>query len=349
MTRIVVAPDSFKGSLSSRQAASIIAEAIAEAMPATDIVRCPLADGGEGTREILSPFMPEHVCLIDSAELIGLNLPSMTSLDVMERGSAPLGEAILAGLNAGKRDFVIGLGGSATNDCGLGMLMALGLIAFDVDGNPVTPNLKGLLSVQSIDMSGLDLRLAESCLTVLSDVVSPLTGKNGATAVYGPQKGVANEEVFRIDAATCRFAQLCGKPELMDAAGAGAAGGLGFATMLLGGTIVSGTDYVMEKTGVHEKLVGADWVITGEGRSDAQTLQGKLPIRVARAARARGAKAALVSGSLDRAALPELEKEFDDVVGLLPDGMSVDEAMRQAGTLLAETVRQRIVQIVHGY
>jgi len=336
--RIVIAPDSFKGSLTSKQAAKIIADTLADDLPEAEIILCPLADGGEGTSEILAPY--DNAYLIESAQHIGLSLPEMRALDVMERGSGALGEAILARLDAGKRDFVIGLGGSATNDCGLGMLTALGLKAFDATANPVTPHLGGLMSVCSVDVSGLDRRLHESRFTVLSDVVSALCGKNGATAVYGPQKGVRTEDVSAIDEAVARFAGLCGREYLIETAGAGAAGGLGFALMLLGGEVVSGADYVMEQTGFHEKLNNVDWVITGEGRSDTQTLHGKLPIKVARAARESGTKAALISGAVDEAALPELEKEFDLIIAAQPDGMADDQAMRQAEGLLSDAVRR---------
>jgi len=336
--RIVISPDSFKGSLTSQRVSSVIADALTDA----EVIQCPLADGGEGTVEILASYMSDNVCLIESAELIGLNLPEMQSLDVMARGSLQLGNAILAGLKAGKREFVIGLGGSATNDCGLGMLMVLGLMAFDEEGNPVTPNLSGLLSVRTVNMSGLDPRLSESRFTVLSDVVSPLCGKNGATAVYGPQKGVREEDVTDIDEAVARFAELCGRNDLIKAAGAGAAGGLGFAMLLLGGEIISGAEYVMERTGFREKLASADWVITGEGRSDTQTLHGKLPVKVAEVARAAGAKVALISGSVEKSALLELEKQFDLVISAQPDGLSDEKAMAQAEQLLIEAVQQNI-------
>jgi len=343
--RILVAPDSFKGSLTSYQAARIIAETLSRYLPEAEIIECPLADGGEGTFEILAPIIESDICLIESAQLIGLNQAQMQSLNVMMRGSAQLGQAIIDGLDSGKRDFVIALGGSATNDGGLGMLLALGMKAFDTDENPVESNLSGLLSVKRIDLSGLDSRLSESRLTVLSDVVSPLCGKNGATAVYGPQKGVQVEEVERVDRAMELYALKCSHAFGFDAStmpGAGAAGGLGFALMLLGGKMVSGAEYVMNKTGFYKALVGADWVITGEGCSDAQTLQGKLPLKVAQAARSKGAKVLLLSGSVGIGSFPELEKEFDLVISAKPEGMDVDQAVQQAEKLLNQATERFI-------
>ena len=325
--------------MTSSEVARNIADALSKQLPEAEIVQCPLADGGEGTAETLAPYLSDDICLIESAQFVGLNLPEIRSLDVMNRGSNPLGDAMRAGLDTGKRKFVIGLGGSATNDCGLGMLMVLGMQAFDAVGDQVSSNLAGLLAVNRIDASGLDSRLSESRLTVLSDVVSPLCGKNGATAIYGPQKGVREGDVAAIDAAIERFAALCEKPELMDISGAGAAGGLGFALMLVGGEMVSGAEFVMDAMELSSKLSGADWVMTGEGRSDAQTLQGKLPLKVAQAARSAGAKVALVSGSVDQGALSHLEQEFDLVISAKPDGMDVEQAMGQAESLLAKAVR----------
>jgi len=341
--RILVAPDSFKGSLTSKQAATIIADTLLTTVPDAEIVQCPLADGGEGTAEILAPHLAGSICLIESAQFIGLNLPQMQSLNVMQRGSSVLGEAILAGLDDGKRQFVIGLGGSATNDGGLGMLMALGMQAWDAHDNPVALNLSGLLSLVRIDISNLDPRLPESRFTILSDVLSPLCGKNGATAVYGPQKGVQRAEVTRIERAISGFADMCGDVFGFDPRseqGAGAAGGLGFALMLLGGKVVSGAGFVIEKSGFTNQLSDTDWVITGEGRSDAQTLQGKLPFKVAGAARAAGVKVALLSGSVDTDAEVDLKKHFDLVIGTLPEGISVEQVMEKAEEMLIAGVHR---------
>lgn len=336
--RILVAPDAFKGTLTAFEAAAAIADGVREALPEAEVVELPLADGGEGTAGVLAPCMGDRVCLIESAQLIGLNQPEMTSLDVMRRGSAPLGEVILAGLNAGQRDFVIGLGGSATNDGGLGMLMALGMQAFNTYGDAtVEPNLSGLFSLAVIDAWALDPRLDECRITVLVDVLSPLCGKNGATAVYGPQKGIQAGDIDRIDDAMAHFALKCHKafgsqPALTP--GAGAAGGLGFALMLLGGEVVSGAEFVMNACGFTSKLAGADWVITGEGSSDAQTLAGKLPLKVAQAAREAGVKVALVAGFVDQTAKIELEMKFDRVFSVQSARMHNDLAMQQARSLL---------------
>jgi len=343
--RIVVAPDAFKGTLSAGEAAAAMAEGIREILPDAEVIELPLADGGEGTAEILASYLPDGVCLIESAQLIGLHKPWMQALDVMQRGSATLGRAILTGLNEGKRDFVIALGGSATNDGGLGMLMALGLHALDTLGEPVEPNLAGLLSLASIDISGLDPRLNDCRITVLSDVLSPLCGNSGATAVYGPQKGVNTDEVGRIDVALAVFADLCAEAfgsDPRDQAGAGAAGGLGFALMLLGGEAVSGAGFVIEACGFTDAIADADWVITGEGCSDMQTLAGKLPLIVARLARQHDKRVAILSGMVDSSAGLELSRLADCVLGAgdtIPATCSeACQGLRAAAVRLARTL-----------
>lgn len=344
MTTIVIAPDSFKGTLTAAQAAAAMTGGIHAVLPDAEIIACPLADGGEGTAEVLAPYLAEGVCLIESARLLGLNLPEMQALHVMQRGSWALGLAMRKGLDAGLREFVIGLGGSATNDGGLGMLMALGMQAFDAQGRRVAANLAGLLSVQRVDMSTFAPELAQSRLTILSDVASPLCGPEGATAVYGPQKGISGEDIQAVDDAMARFARLCGQcgrgEPLMDMPGAGAAGGLGFALMLLDGELVSGAEYVMAKSGFSRKLATADWVISGEGRSDAQTLQGKLPCQVLKAAKVAGCRTALISGSLDASVMAELLMLADHVLAAGED-MPANQAEAARGLRAAASVWAR--------
>jgi glycerate kinase len=339
--RFLIAPDAFKGSLTAEQASEVIAKGIHGVFSDAELILCPLADGGEGTAEVLRPYLDDDLWLIESAELIGINLSVMSSQSVEQRGSSSIGDAMLRALDAGKRNFIIALGGSATNDAGLGMLMSLGVETWDSSGKSVEPALTGLRKLARVDISKLDRRLTECSFTILTDVASPLYGKNGATAVYGPQKGVDESEVTRIDHAISAFADMCAGTFGFDPClkeGAGAAGGLGYALMLIGGEAVSGAEYVMEKTGFIDQLNDADWVITGEGCSDAQTLQGKLPIKVAQAARASGVKVALLSGSVDMNAISELEKRFDLVVSALPGNVTIEQAMRQPETLLVNAV-----------
>lgn len=339
MTKVVIAPDSFKGTLTSIEAARAIGRGVHSVLPGAELVLSPLADGGEGSAAVLAPFLHQHQSLIESAAFIGLHLAQMCSIPVEERGSSVIGDVILKAVDEGKRDIIIALGGSATNDAGLGMLTTLGMEACDTDGNPVEPTLAGLLNLERINISNMDRRLSECRFTILSDVMSPLCGKKGATATYGPQKGVKLSEIDRIDTAISNFSNLCSNlfgsdPSERD--GSGAAGGLGYALMLLGGDVVSGAGYIIEATGFREQLTDADWVVTGEGRSDLQTLNGKLPIVVADEAVKAGVSVALLSGSIEADALDSLSERFDMVISAQPDGLSHDEAKLQAEALLIE-------------
>lgn len=337
--KIIIAPDAFKGTLMAKHASEAIETGIHSIFRDAELILCPLADGGEGTADILAPFLDDDHCLIESAELIGLHHPDMSSLSIENRSSSALGDAVLNALDQGKRDLIVALGGSATNDAGLGMLMSLGMETLDGNGEPVEPTLSGLLKLEHIDISKMDRRLSECRFTILSDVMSPLCGKQGATATYGPQKGLQLSEIDRVDRAVSHFSKCCRDQfgiDAFDREGAGAAGGLGYALMLLGGEIVSGARFIMEATGFSEKLKGVDWVITGEGCSDLQTLNGKLPMVVADEAKKAGVSVALLSGSIESDALKPLSERFDIAISAKPVGMSNDEAKLQAEALLIE-------------
>jgi glycerate kinase len=373
--KYLIAPDSFKGSLSSKQAAEAIRLGILNACPQATVRMIPMADGGEGTLDVMEkalrvkntrkractitltrdiqPFdykseylvyedkdskaNGEHVACIESARLIGLNLPVMRATDIMRRGSQALGKCILHARKEGIRRFVIGLGGTATNDGGLGMLMQLGMQALDKHGGPVSPDLAGLLQVCSIDMCGLLSEFRDVELTVLTDVQSQLSGSSGATLMFGRQKGISQTQLASVDIAMTAFADQCEQAvgqKKRDVPGSGAAGGLGFSLGLLGGNLVSGSTYMMRILDVEKAIEWADWVVTGEGRSDAQTLQGKLPCQLAFEARKLGKKVALVSGMIDNDA--ELTMYFDRLIPASERGTSVDIAMQQAHVRLCE-------------
>ncbi len=287
--------------------------------------------------------------LIESARCLGLTLPTMQARDPMARGSGALGECVRARLDAGIRRFVIGLGGSATNDAGLGLLMSLGLRAMDSHGRIVSPNLQGVMNVAALDVSGMDARLADCELTILCDVDAPLCGPTGATLIFAPQKGLPADMLAAVDAAVERFAGLAEVSFAVSARympGSGAAGGLGFALALLSGRLVSGADYVIEQTHLVDRLHGADWVLTGEGRSDAQTLQGKLPLKVAVAARAAGTKVALLSGDVVDAALLTNTDIFDAVIPARSRNMTVETAMDQAASLLRRAACEWVTMLI---
>jgi len=351
MMRILIAPDAFKGSLTSRQAATAMATGIAKLIPNAERIIMPLADGGEGTMDVMQAcvggavqdhmlYFHDHgqACvLIESAQCIGLTLPAMQG-DIFERGSAALGRSILRALDHGVRDIRIALGGSATVDGGLGLLTALGCKVLGLHDRSVRANLHGLMQAQRMDITGLDRRIRESQITVLADVGNPLCGSRGAVYAYGKQKGMALAQMPGVDMAMLHWADLCEGAfacTVRDDAGAGAAGGLGFGLKLLGGSMVSGADYMMAVAGIEQILATVDWVVTGEGRSDAQTLDGKLPCRLARAARSAGVPVALISGDVSDMSDRKLLSDCFDTIGVArPEGVSQAEAMSQAAYYL---------------
>jgi glycerate kinase len=364
---VVIAPDSFKGSIPASDAASAIAEGLRRVWPGADLRLCPMADGGEGTLDAVLPRggqrLTTHVtgasdktveaaygivgeakiAIIEAAQIVGLTDPGGTAIDVEQRSSRGVGELIAKLLDGGLRAFMIGLGGTSTNDGGAGMLAALGLRLLDAKGHAVDATPEGLANLATVDAGGLDSRLRHTTITIMSDVDNVLAGPRGATAIFGPQKGVRPERVGELDARLARFAALVEKAlgkTARDRPGAGAAGGIGFALQLLGGEMRSGAEVVADLIGLDAALHGANWVITGEGRTDAQTLLGKTPLVVARRSAAMGVPATLVSGGIDRTALPELSRHFAGCFSLTFGPIALEQCVAQAADLLADRAEQ---------
>lgn len=363
--KIVVAPDAFKGTLTAKQAAAAIAAGIKHTLPGAHIVEMPMADGGEGTLDVLqqplagrrrwarvtgcdaSPLRASFATFIDAqgretalievARIVGLYLPTTASVSVLHRTSLGVGELIRHCLDRGLRRFVIAVGGSGSNDGGAGLLTALGVRLLDAAGSEIPATLVGLQRLVAIDTARLDGRLKDSAITVLSDVDNPLCGSRGATAVYGPQKGIADNDIAACDHALARLAARCAEAFGFDPSakpGAGAAGGTGFALQLLGARSCSGAKMVADMIGLGGALAAADWLITGEGRSDAQTLAGKAPSVAARMAHELGVPACLLSGSIARDDFINLCRYFDIVAEVKPEALSTITVRHQAGVLL---------------
>jgi len=364
---VVLAPDSFKGSLSASDAAAAIAEGLRRVWPDADLRLCPMADGGEGTLDaVLSrggqrltagisdvagkPLAVAYgligepaTAVVEVAQVVGLTDPAVAAIDVEHRTTLGVGEMIRNRLDAGVRSFMIGLGGSSTNDGGAGLLAALGLSLTDARGRAIEPTPAGLATLAAVDASRLDPRLADARIIVMSDVNNPLTGERGATAIFGPQKGVLRERIAEIDGHIANFALLTEGAldrRAQDKPGAGAAGGLGFALQLIGGEMRSGAEVVADLIGLDAALDGADWAITGEGKSDEQTALGKTPLIVARRAAARLIPATLISGSIDRSALPELGRHFAGCFSLPSGPASLEQCLEDAAALLADRAEQ---------
>jgi len=364
---VVVAPDSFKGSLDAPSVCRAVAAGLRRAWPDAEVIQRPMADGGEGTLDAVLAASPHAqrravgvtdaggrtrpadcgflagdegaVAVIEVAQIVGLTDATATRTPVASRTTFGVGEAMRTLLDEGIRRFMVGLGGSSTNDGGAGLLAALGLALRDGDGREVEPTPEGLARLAAVDASALDARLSACTITVMSDVSNPLCGPRGATAIFGPQKGVSPEAVPTIDATLARFAALAERSIGREAAnrpGAGAAGGLGFALQLVGGRFASGAEVVADLAGLDAAITRAHWVITGEGRTDAQTLLGKTPYVVAQRARRAGVPVTLLSGAVDRAALAELAGTFAGCFAL-PDGpATLDRCVADAAAMLAD-------------
>jgi len=366
MLKIVLAPDSFKGSLTAPEVCAALARGIARSAPDAIVRSKPMADGGEGTLDAVLAAVggvgtryharvhgaagkdvdagygiirDEHgdIAVLEAAQVVGITDAHAMRHPVERRSTRGLGELMHKLLGDGVRRFSVGVGGSSTNDGGSGLLAALGVALRDAAGTPVEATPLGLASLASVDLTQFDARLAACEIAIMSDVNNPLTGALGATAIFGPQKGVAAGDVERIDRVLGNFAALV-QPAfgrfVAERPGSGAAGGLGFALQLLGGTVRSGAAVVADRIGLDAALADADWAITGEGRSDRQTLLAKAPYVVAQRAKAHGVAVTLVSGAVDDAALASLAPHFSGCFGLPNAPLALDECIARAAELL---------------
>jgi glycerate kinase len=363
---VVIAPDSFKGSLDASAVAAAMADGIKRACPDAQVRICPMADGGEGTlsavagaggrlltigvqgaggarRSAAIGLLPDGSALIESAEIVGLTDPTGTRTPVLERSTTGVGEAIRHVLDLGVKTIYLALGGSSTNDGGAGLLVALGVRLLDAQGHEVKPVPAQLSRVATVDIGALDRRLMDVVLIGMSDVKSPLAGRTGATYVFGPQKGVEPGQLESTDQALVTFADAVERAfdrTARERPGAGAAGGLGFALYMLGADLEPGGEVVARKVGLDRALQGAHWLLTGEGRSDSQTLSGKAPFVAASFAHAAGVPTTLLSGSIDPHSLRDLNGHFRGCFSIVPGPVALDDAMRNSASYLANQAEQ---------
>lgn len=373
--RVVVAPDSFKGSLSSVAAAEAIRSGVLKADGGAAVKIVPMADGGEGTVDAVlaavggerivvrvagplgDPVEAEYgmlpdgrTAVIEMAAASGLPLVSPEARNPLRTTTYGTGQLIRDALRRGAARILIGLGGSATNDGGMGMAQALGVRFLDDKGTEMAEQGCGELleRIQSIDADGLDPRVAAAEFTVLSDVTNPLCGPAGASAVYGPQKGATPEMVERLDWGLARYAEriaaLNGRL-VREVPGAGAAGGLGAGLLAFcQAEVKPGIRVVMELAGFEQAIEGAALVLTGEGRTDGQTAFGKVPAGIAAAARRTGVPVVCLSGGLGDGANALYDHGIAALFSIANRPMTLEEAMRDAGTLLAEAA-ENIVRL----
>ncbi|NDL67558.1 glycerate kinase [Anaerotalea alkaliphila] len=373
--KIVIAVDSFKGSMSSLEAGEAVKEGILRAMDA-DIVVKPIADGGEGTTDALvaglgGEKVPITVtgprgnkveasygwlretgtAIIEMAEAAGIVLLGSEKKEPLKATSYGVGEMIRDAMDRGCRDFLIGIGGSATNDGGVGMLQALGFGFYDGEGKDVGLGAQCLERIVRVDTARRHPGLGECTFRVACDVKNPLTGENGATRVYGPQKGVSGDMLQELDRAMGHYAEVTkaatGRDEALTA-GAGAAGGMGFAFLsYLDGALEPGVDLVLEALELEESMRDADFVVTGEGCLDHQTAMGKVPVGVARLAKKHGAKVVALAGGVKEGAQACNREGIDAFFSINPLLVPLEEAMRpEVARKNMATVAEQVFRLV---
>ena len=359
--RVVIAMDSFKGSIMSVQAGTAVKKGLLSVFPHAEVLVFPVADGGEGTvdamvaglggvivnKRVCGPLglqvdatygIIEHskLAIIEIMQAAGLTLVMSEERNPMNTTTYGVGELILDALDKGCREFIIGLGGSATNDAGLGMLSALGFRFFDGAGNSVGIYGRDVADIRDFDTVQSDDRLIDCRFSIASDVSNPLCGKNGASAIFGPQKGASVKQIKIFDSALSEFSQLVTKRignDYSNVPGAGAAGGLGFGFLaFLSATVRSGVEVVIEAVGLESAIKNADIVITGEGKLDAQTVMGKVPQGVAGLAKKHGAIVIAFSGCAAPNALICNEHGIDAFFPIISMPLSLEEAMNTVTT-----------------
>lgn len=361
--KIVVVADSFKGSLTSIEAGNAVADGFARVFADAEITVLPIADGGEGTADALTdgtrgekihltvtgplndPVTAEYGILrepycavIEMAQAAGLPLVPENKRDPMHTTTFGVGEMILDALDRGYRRFIVGIGGSATNDGGAGMLRALGYSFLDADGKAVTDGCAGFFGLSRISADKADARLAECTFRVACDVTNPLLGDKGCSAVFAPQKGAKAEDIPVMDSCLAEYAAVTKRDVNADAdpyfPGAGAAGGLGFAfKYYLNASLERGCYVIMSETGVEEYIKNADLVVTGEGRLDFQSTMGKVPQSVAQTAKKYGVPVVALGGCIGDGAEGLNSFGVDAYFPVLRKPCTLEEAMERESAL----------------
>ncbi len=366
MKKIIVATDSFKGTLSAPEACKIIAQQARQVFPQAEVLELPIADGGEGLTEILmhslggklktipasDPFgrqinaayalFPDGSAVVEMAAAAGLPLLDRAELDPARASSFGAGLLILDAIRSGAEPIFIGLGGSATVDGGTGAAAALGIRFYDQNGNPVTSG-GSLQSIQSLDLSGLRELDYMGSLVFLTDVNNPLCGPNGAAFIFAPQKGADQEQVQQLEQGLKHLAEIIESEtglQLQDRPGMGAAGGFALPFVaFMKAQIRGGIDYVLDCLQFDQKLPGTDLVITGEGRTDAQSAMGKAISAVARRAKAQGVPTTVISGALTEGAKNLLDLGVTELIQATPVGQDLPTALANAELNLAAAAK----------
>ncbi len=372
--KIVIAPQGFKAGIPGLQAAQAIARGVIAAVPDAETVLAPVADGGDGTLHALvdgtggqvftsmvsGPLGPQlealwgvmgdgRTAVVEMALASGLALVPQRRRNPRLTTTAGTGEIIREALDTGYTRIIVGLGGSATNDGGAGMAVALGARLMDSEGRPLPPGGSALARLDRIDVSGLHPRLGQATIIAATDVTNPLCGPEGASAIFGPQKGANAEMVRELDAALANYARVVSRDvgsDVSDVPGAGAAGGLGAGLMAFtGATLQSGIDMVCEVLGFDALLQGADLVITGEGRADRSTIFNKAPVGVARLASAHGVPTVLLAGSLGPGHEELYGHNVASIICIADRPMNFEASLSRSAELL-ESAAERTMRLI---
>ena len=373
--KIVLAPDSFKGTMSSMEVIEHLAAAAKKHFNQVEIIKVPIADGGEGTVDALvsalngeyrhveacgplgSPVRAKYgivngdTAVIEMAQASGIMLLEPGQLNPLYTTTYGTGQLIKAALDDGIRKIIIGIGGSATNDGGIGAAQALGVRFLDADNNEVGFGGKELSRINHIFISGLDERIQSTQITVICDVSNPLTGETGATRTFGPQKGATPEMLEELEQGMVHYSQVV-RDKLGIAVnsipGSGAAGGMGAALIgFLGAELCSGINVVLDLVGFDGILDGADLVVTGEGRIDGQTVFGKVPVGIAGRCKSKGVRVIAVAGCLGQDSEKVYDFGIDGIMQTVQKDMSLEEALKRAGEDLSAAAERmfRLIKV----
>lgn len=376
--RFVLAPQEFKGSLTAREAVVAMEDGIRRCLPDAAVDRVPMADGGPGMVDALTAARGGELrvarvhdplgrpvdavyglvdngrlAVIEMAAASGLSLLERSELDPLRASSDGTGELIRFALDAGAREFIIGIGGSATNDGGVGMASALGIRFLDAEGQPLPPGGEALARLASIDSRMCDPRLAESRFLAACDVSNPLCGPQGASAIYGPQKGATPEIVLRLDAALRRLAEVIARDlgtDVVDLPGSGAAGGLGAGLVaFLGAELRPGFPLIAAAARLAQRIRGADLVLTGEGRLDLQTAFGKTVAGVAAVAAEEGVPVITLAGGLSAGFEQALAAGIAAAFSIVPGPATLAEAEAHAVEYLSRATESVVRAVLVGH
>ena len=367
--KIVIAPDSFKGSLTATEAADAIEIGFRAVYPDAEYVKVPMADGGEGTVQslvdatsgtIINQSVIGHMgdmvpgffgilgssrtAVVEMAAASGIHLVKPEERNIYLASSFGTGQLINAALDHGCDKLIIGLGGSATNDGGMGMMKALGAQFLGQEGAPLAPDVRALLQLAKIDLQYLDPRLTKTEIVVACDVNNPLCGKNGASRIFGPQKGATGDDIVVLDKALARYGDVLAINTGRNIAiepGSGAAGGMGAALIgLIDAVLKPGVDLVIGIVELAKSIVDADLVITGEGRIDSQTIHGKTPVGVAKIAKSHNLPVICIAGSVEDDADIIHQLGIDEIYSVIEGDYDLTEVLIEAGHKLTQAAQK---------